>query len=422
MRADAFLIIVFIVLLAAIVSFSVYYSIDKVPDIPIDSGQQVSQSISTEDKATDETMTSNPHELVFDHLSDMYIEKTVYDTLAEIRSVLQICDSDCGNMPQPIIALANGTAPAVINMYFHGTPVRRFRLPAFQIDFCVIENPGDVIIINQWLEVNGTNSVKYLIPPEYEYPSREYDRCRILIANQSSEMRYELIKHPGKHGTVYFISINFSERYNNFKEIVSRFDAIAEQQSNIAGKKTSPYYVIAMPAIFANLLGDEGTFYRGDNLITINYGCREDLVNRKDILQGTFAHEYAHILHENLWINYSHSSFFMEGMADAIAIYSGFRNWENVGLFDQDILPGCSYLPNPEVPHTLGRCIFKHLDQEGYLTKEFIYNLLHPDRIYNLTSCDIYLQDTQCLNELKVLFEYSSGQNMTSFIQTEITP
>lgn len=356
---------------------------------------------------------------VLDEETNICMEQLVYNKINDIRTRAKICD-DCNNLPQPTISLDNGNQNSIYNVFLNNKKVTKFPLPFFTVQSEIIENPQNVLIETYRIESGGTNSIKFLIPAEGNYFQNRYD---ILVPDQETNINYQIIKKQGQYGSAYFFILEDDDTFD-LNSIIQNFDNIVRDHSNLANLETiDPYYVIAMPSIFALLLGGEGTFYMGNHLITMNFGGEKyyELYNQ-NIFNNEQAHEYVHGLQETigLWQKYQNAAFFMEGMADTVAIYNGYRNWENIGPFGGDIDPGCSYLPNPNVPHTLGRCIFKHLDQNGFLNNAFFNRLFHPTENYDLIGCEISLQNTECANQLNRLLSYLTNQDMTSFMREEL--
>jgi len=361
--------------------------------------------------------------LSFDEDTQLCMEQQVLNKIQDIRTKLKVCGS-CDNLSQPIVSLNGGDKASIYNVYLDNKKVRKF-MPVFSIDdISVIDDPQNVLRFNLSYNqmVDGTNSIKFLIPAQGEYFQNRYD---VLTPYQTTNIDYTIVKKQGIYGASYFFILK-KDTIFDINNITAMFDSIAQSESGLAGlSNVEPYYVIAMPTLLGiAALGGEGNFYLGNQMMSINFGG-EKYYNEynKDVFKGEFAHEYVHSLQSKpeTGLYGVNDGFFMEGMADAMAIYEGYRTWNEVGIYDEQIEPGCSQLTNPQVMHTLGRCIFKHLNQSGYLDENFFYRLFHlPGDSYNLYTCDINLQDTYCTSELNKLISYSANQNMTSFIREEL--
>lgn len=360
--------------------------------------------------------------LYFDEDTQLCMEQQVLNKIQDIRTKLKVCSS-CDNLPQPIVSLNGGDKSSIYNVYLNNKKVRKF-IPVFGVDnLSVIDDPQNVLRFNTSYNyiVDGTNSINFLIPTQGEYFQNRYD---ILTPYQTTNINYNVVKKQGSYGASYFFILE-GDTFFNTGVISALFDDIAQYESNLVGLNVEPYYVIAMPTLLGvAAFGGEGNFYLGNQMISINFGG-EKYYNEynKDVFKGEFAHEYVHSLQSKpeTGLYGVNDGFFMEGIADAIAIRGGYRGWNQVGITDEQIDPGCSHLTNPHVIHTLGRCIFKHLDQSGYLNEEFFYRLFHlPEESYNLYTCNITLQDTYCTSELNRLLSYLTNQDMTSFMRTEL--
>lgn len=358
----------------------------------------------------------NQAELVYDEVSGIYVEQGIKEGLDSLYNKMNLC-TDCNNLPQPTISLSGGNKSAIYNLYFHNKKVRSFILPFPSGEKEIINNPENVLSEPSWIRVDGTNSIEFLIPYEGNFFQNRYD---ILVPNQETNIRYKIIKKEGNYGSAYFFVLE-DNNILDLNEIIQTFDNIAEDNSNLVGlENTEPYYVLAMPTIFAGLFGGEGNFYMGNNLINLNLGGEKyyDLYGQ-GALQGSMSHEYVHLLEfkpETGQYAISDNGFFMEGLADAVSIFNGYRQWTD--LIEDPLEPGCSHIVNQHSPHALGRCIFKHLDQEGFLNEAFFNRLFHlSGESYLVYTCDANLQDTLCTSELNKLLSEGANQNMTSFME-----
>jgi len=371
------------------------------------------------DRDISEPPKENQTELILDEFSGIMMERMVKEKLdSRLYNKMKLC-SNCGSLPQPSISLEEGDKSAIYNLYLHGQKVTSFIRPYSITQDAIINNPGNVLLNNN--KVDGTNSINFLIPSEGNYFQNRYD---ILTPNQITDIRYKIVKEEGEYGSAYFFILE-DDNIFNLDEIVQTFDEIVYDNSNLAGITPVPsYYAIVMPTVFSGLLGGEGTFYMGDNVISLNFGGEKyyDLHGREKI-KGSFSHEYVHLLQSleetGQYAIADNSGFFMEGMADGVSIFNGYRQW--IDVIEDPIEPGCSQLVNQHVPHTLGRCIFKHLDQEGFLNEAFFNRLFHlSGDSYFIYTCDASLQDPSCTSELNRLLSFSANQDMSSFMETSL--
>ncbi len=363
--------------------------------------------------------------LVYDSASGIYMEQNVLNEVNTVRTNTGVCDN-CNNLPQPTISLNNGTLPAIYNLYLNNKNVTKFPLPSLNASNSIVDNAGNVLSVTYRTFVNGTNSIKFLIPSAGNYFQNENT---ILTPNQTTNVNYKIIKKQGQYGSAYFFTLE-NDSTINLDKTSSDFDAIAKKESTLAGLATvDPYYIIAMPPTFALSLGAEGDFYMGQHLVTINYGGNLYYQTNPQIFNNEQAHEYTHGLQETLNLNqkYTDASFLMEGMADTVAIYSGFRNWSDVGLGGQ-INPGCSNTSgSADFVHDFGRCIFKHLSQDNYLNSNFFNKLFNPTQTFDFSKCSYnnpsastILQNQDCANQINKLLSYLTGQDMTQFMKNDL--
>ena len=375
--------------------------------------------------------SGNQTELVYDEISGIYMEQVVKDKLdSRLYNKMNPC-SNCDNLPQPTISLDSGDKSAIYNLYFHGQKIRGFILPFPNVDKEIINNPQNVLVESGWISADGTNSIEFLINSQGNFFQNRYD---ILTPNQETNINYKIVKKDNTYGSVYFF-IQEGDNTMDVNQISQNLDQIAYDNSQLTGMSLVPkYYVLIMPTLFAGLLGGEGNFYMGDGLISINYGGEKnyDLWKNQydiDLITSTFSHEYTHLLqHEpetNQYAIADNTGFFMEGMADAVSVYNGYRRWEDVLVFENmpedPMQPGCIQLANQHTAHTFGRCIFKHLDQDGFLNEAFFNRLFHlPGDSYLIYNCEIDLQDTSCTSELNRLLSFSANQDMTSFMKNSL--
>ncbi len=368
--------------------------------------------------------SANPcGKLVLDTETGLCMEQSVWDLFNNvIHPNLQTC-ADCSNLPVPVISLNNGTQTSTFAVYLSGRKLLDWVTPGLTADSIVQSDSGNVLppgsTSAQILRVTGTNSIRYLIPSEGQYFQNRYE---VLSPQKTTEVHYDIVKKTGVYGSAYFF-VQAAQPHVDMDAVTRSFDAIALSESRLANlSKPDPYYVLAMPYLIGGVFGGEGDFYVGNHILEANFGGEKYSDMFPTVLTQEASHEYVHDLQDKMNLEASYTaSFWVEGMADAVSIFSGFRTWNDVG-FGTVLEPGCSdENGNASEPHSLGRCVFKHLDQEHYLTADFFRRLFHPQGQYpGLNSCTSDFSDPTCISDLTKLLTFLTGKDMRTFVQTAL--
>lgn len=358
--------------------------------------------------------------LVLDAETGLCMEKAVAKFFTNtIRTTLHTCD-DCSDLPNPTVSLNGGKNEAVLEVFLNNKPLLTWVAPALTADSSILSNPGNVLPTGNsranGVRVNGTNTITYLVPSEGNYFQNRYDR---LIPGQTTKIQYSIVKKSGKYGSAYF----FVEEntHIDLDATVRTFDSIAATTSTLAGLQTpEPYYAIVMPPMLGVVFGVEGNFYFGDHILMLGYGGEKYFAENPTILTQEMGHEYVHLMQDSLHVTSYPAAFMTEGMADAVAIYSGFRTWRDVSV-SEPLEPGCIDEYGKTSPHTLGRCVFKHLEQAGYFTPSFFDHLFHPTGSYQgLLSCTPDFQEDACVADLQKILSFLTGKEMSDFIRVHL--
>lgn len=358
--------------------------------------------------------------LIFDAETGLCMEKAVSKFFTNtIRSTLRTCDN-CSNLPNPTVSLDGGKNAAALEIFLNNKPLLTWAAPGLINDNAVISNPGNVLATDNGrasgVRVNGTNTITYLVSSEGNYFQNRYDR---LIPGQTTKIQYSIVKKNGKHGSAYF----FVEEntHIDLDATVRTFDSVASKTSSLAGLQTpEPYYAIVMPPMLGVVFGVEGNFYFGDHILMLGYGGEKYFDENPTILTQEMGHEYVHLIQDTQHITSYPAAFMTEGMADAVAIYNGFRTWKDVSV-SEHIEPGCIDEYGNTSPHNLGRCVFKHLEQAGYFTPAFFDHLFHPIGNYQgLVSCKPDFQDDACVADLQKVLSFLTGKDMSDLIRVQL--
>ena len=349
--------------------------------------------------------------LTLDTETNLCMEKPVSDFFnSSFRTSIHTCDN-CTNLPQPSISVDGGTQSAPLEVYLNNKKLLDWLAPRIDASLNVLSNPNNVYNPTS-KKVTGANSINYFVNSQVKFPSRDES----LIPNQTTSFKYNIVKKTGKYGSAYFFMLDNTNI--NMDSAMNTFDSIAQKESTLAGLATpDPYYVIAWPYMIGGSLGVEGNFYFGNHVISVSYDIQGNSAAYQSTLSQEISHEYTHNLQNTKHLQYN-ASFLTEGMADAVAIFSGFKSWTDVS-FGNALPPGC----NSNEPHDLGRCLFKHLDQDGYLTTSFFQKLFNPnptDTFAGLNSCTNKFVESDCVKDLTKLLNYLTGKDMSTFIQKDL--
>ncbi|MGD0576915.1 MAG: GPI anchored serine-threonine rich family protein [Candidatus Staskawiczbacteria bacterium] len=380
------------------------YTSSNIPVLPFKNSQ--SFSIVT---------AKNCGSLVWDAETGVCMEKPVSDFFNNyFRTIVKTCDN-CTNLPQPVISINGGTLPATLNVYLDNKKLLNWYFLPLTDSHTIISNPSNAY--EEFSGVTGTNTISYLIKTAGTYFQNRYE---ILTPNQTTSIKYNVVKRTGKYGSAYFFVLANSDIDMN--GAMNTFDSIALKESTLAGLNTpDPYYVMVWPSMIGGTLGAEGDFYFGNHVMSVSYGGEQYYDQNPNVFAQEISHEYTHDLQATKHIPYS-AGFMTEGMADAVAIFSGFKSWSDVG-FGGQITPGCINDYNPSEIHSMGRCFFKHLDQDGYLTTTFMNRLFNPnptDTFTGLSFCSDKFTEPDCVADLTKLLNFLTGKDMTTFVQKEL--
>lgn len=350
--------------------------------------------------------------LIFDAESRLCMEQPVFNIFKNlIWNNINTCEN-CTNLPQPNISIDGGTQQGFLDVYLNNKKLLDWLNPAFGSGV-VINNPEDVYNPSTF-RFNGTNSLIYSLNSPLFFQNRN----EVINPNRTTSIRYKLIRHIGQYGTGYFFVLDSTSL--NLQGLMNQFDSVAERESNLAGlMRPNPYYIIVWPYMIAGVIGGEGNFHFGNHVISASYGGESYYDQFPDILKKEMSHEYIHDLQEVMRTRYV-AQFFNEGMADAVSVFLGYKNWADMG-FGSPIKPGCQ----DDYPHYLGRCLFKHLDQDGYFTESFfqrLFNPVPPDTVNypGLESCTKKFTEPDCERDLTRLLNFLTGQDMSSFVREKL--
>jgi hypothetical protein len=169
----------------------------------------------------------------------------------------------------------------------------------------------------------------------------------------------------------------------------------------------------------------EGNFSYGNGTVTINYGNPPYIAAQGGIPNAAiprFAHEYTHELFNEISpAPAGDPSCFNEGVADAVAWFSGFLPEDQfgpVGVRGIDFDSSCAALG--EI-HDVGNCYFWHVKKAGLLTQSFLHGIFHPQRAYSFNSCAQNTTDTG--NAILVYFtEAAGGADMLAVLDSMQIP
>jgi len=237
----------------------------------------------------------------------------------------------------------------------------------------------------------------------------EIDMIREKIKKSGESIEYQIKKEEGKYGNAYFFLVEENKNWKN-SETVKSFDEIAEKYSEIVKEQVPPFYLaISLPWEIYDIAELPGESCYLGGILVLSYGPIANIGTSGDHMGvGEFAHEYAHYLQDDLglFFNYHYPSFLTEGMANALAVYKGYREWVNWNCASTK-------------PHELGNCIFYHLQNKGYFSDNFFYRLHHPDKEYFSKKCE-NLGDKECLKGFSALLAYAANENMNHFIENNL--
>lgn len=231
-------------------------------------------------------------------------------------------------------------------------------------------------------------------------------------------VNFNLLKTDGNSGSIRLINepgfiVDSKEFYREAEKVTSRID-------KLTGKQHVNFSIYILPQLVSSLLGGEGNFYLGNSIISINY-----VNNTKDLVLKDYrievSHEYTHAIQfekgpfnqESKFKIEGNTAALHEGLADAVGVYLAYIPPEKLSSGNEGI-EGC-VIKNPQRPHDVGRCIFKHLHNTGVFTDKLFWNIFNPTRNYyfqdstdlsNRNTCDSY----------SVLFSEATGTDMTSFM------
>ncbi|MBI4210434.1 MAG: hypothetical protein HY544_02930 [Candidatus Diapherotrites archaeon] len=319
--------------------------------------------------------------------------------------------AECPN-DTPTVSIAGGAKESALEIQLEGKPIGTYYLVDLIQNASVVYDPNNSISLNSIPNIVCAKKIKFLIPNETPIADAK------LLPNQTTVLNYKIVKKSTTLSS-YFIAtenskIDFDGVQKNAENIKSKYSAITGLNRNVSA--------IYGPRTIMIVLGAEGNLGFGDS-VSINYGDEETYKTLGvKILVQEFAHEYAHSLQTNMVQKYKgDSGWLIEGSADGLAIYSGFRSFQDVGFNEAPIPAGCQNLPfRTMVGHDLGRCIFKHLQQSDYLSDEFFKKVYNPEPEFDFSNCSLELTDVKCTKPLKEFLQYATGKDMGDFMQTEL--
>ncbi len=361
---------------------------------------------------------------------------------------IKVCDRNCDSLPVPVFKVCptnyTNCSPKnyhFIELYLGNYPLLAFQTPMDVYREVAVQNGGKAYsytknfslsladgkgVVKQnsiGFSFDGTN--KFLV-----YQDNFVDGSNplvlwitgleeILYKPENLTLKYEIVKKEGSKGSLRLIKKE-EFKYDTNK-LYSQVSEVTDSIDKLTGKDHVNFSIIYLPSPISSLLGGEGNFYMGNGGITVHY-----VENSLDNETAEIAHEYTHAIEEergffdNFKMDYGTVRgvpvCLHEGLADAVSVYLGYADEDRLKAGNQPE-KGC-VITNMDIPHTVGRCIFKYLRAEHIDSDSFYRSLFNPNHVYKFDSCD--LNSRRGCDSYNILFSEASGQDLTQFMTQKI--
>lgn len=358
--------------------------------------------------------------------------------LAFLSDSIKVCNENCDSLPLPIFKVCptnnlscNPESYYLIKFYLENKPLLTFQTPmgvykegidwtgnlgySYTENFSLIlvYDKGVVTQVSNHFRFSGTN--KFIV-----YQDDFIDDSKPLVlwimaidkkiyGPENVTTKYNIIKNESGLGSLRVINregfeCDINNIYNKISEVTQTIDSLTN-------KEHVNFSIIFLPDPISLFIGAEGNFYMGNGKITVHYV--ENSIYNESV---EISHEYAH------GIEFERGPFngrikgntvcFYEGLADAVTVHLNYSSVDKLSAGNQPS-EGC-VIPNYDMPHTVGRCIFKYLRNNSIDSDEFYNSIFNPNYTYEFDSCD--LNSSKTCDSYNVLFSEAYGSDLTSFM------